>query len=524
MCGIVGAISTQKKPELSKIVESMNNQQIHRGPDGQGLWSSVNGMVHLGHRRLSIIDLSTAGAQPMLSLDKNFIITFNGEIYNYIELKEKCIKLGSTFQSNSDTEVIIEYYKHFGAEGIKDLRGMWAFALYDIQKNEIILSRDPFGIKPLHYGFVDGVLYFASEIKSLKVVDDALSIPDEDTIKLFEEYGYLDIGDWTFYKNIKRFPQACYAKIDLGNPVCEISPVKYWEPSIKPVEISEADAIAKLDSLLQQSIKRHMRADVPIAFCLSGGLDSSLIVSMSSKLSSNSNLNTFTTHFPDHPEIDETKWAKMAIDETSANATWVQPSTEDFINDFDDVIFQHDEPFGSTSIYAQNAIYKAISQKGLKVSLDGQGADELFAGYHSYFLFYVLSLVHQKKYGTSLREVAWIIFRQPSLLRQLLSISILGKIAEKCRNLLSSKKTNEPVNPTEISKRLAFIRGLQTPDFSQHLLNTLLFSSIPQLLRNGDRNSMRHSVESRVPFLDVDLVDFVLSLPDNYKIRNAVTK
>ena len=228
MCGIVGAISIKSKPSLRNVVKQMNRLQVHRGPDDQGLWSSKNGNIHLGHTRLAIIDLSKAANQPMISQDNNYIIVFNGEIYNYKELREKCIYYGSKFKSTSDTEVIMQYLHHFGVDGIKDFRGMWSFVIYDQIKNTILISRDPFGIKPLHYGIKDDVLYFASEIKSLHCVGLIFLEIDQVSKQLFLDHGYVDIGEWTFFKKIKRFRQACYASIDLNKNI-DVNLISYWK-------------------------------------------------------------------------------------------------------------------------------------------------------------------------------------------------------------------------------------------------------------------------------------------------------
>lgn len=537
MCGIAGIASN--KVELDKeIVVQMNEHQIHRGPDGSGVWSSKEKNVHFAHRRLSIIDLSDAGAQPMQSHDERYVITYNGEIYNYQELKEKCIQKGSNFLSKTDTEVIIEYIRHFGTDGIKDFRGMWAFGLYDTKENTLILSRDPFGIKPLHYGIKDGVLYFSSEIKSLRCTLPYFNIVDEVTEKIFVENGILDIGDWTFFKNIKRFPQAHFAKIDL-NQKLSINPQTYWTPPKQIENISKQEAVTQLENLLEQSIKRHMIADVNIAFCLSGGLDSSTIVGVANKYSKKGQkLKTFTTHYPDFPEIDETKWAKFAIEYCNTDYEFVKPTLEEFKEDFDKVIHHHDEPFGSTSIYAQNAIFKAINKSGIKVSLDGQGADEIFAGYHSYFPILLISLLNKGRILSFLKESIIITMKYPSLGIKLFSsqgLSFLKKRLMRYRiglksllfKVFSKSQISTSVQSDfdqEYQKRLDYVIECYSSDLHQTLLNALVATSIPQLLRNGDRNSMKSSVESRVPFLDIDLVNFVVSLPDNYKIRRAITK
>lgn len=517
MCGIAGIISNKDISPLETLVQRMNSLQEHRGPDGEGYWNSSNKNVYFAHRRLAIIDLSNNGLQPLISHDNLYSIIFNGEIYNYRELKEQCIRKGSQFFSNTDTEVIIEYIRHFGVEGIKDFRGMWVFALYDIKNNKTILSRDPFGIKPLYYAIHDDCLYFASEIKAIRLVNDKFNNIDEVTKQIFLDFGYLDIGEWTFFQNIKRFPQATYAEIDLNKEI-KVEAVIYWQPPKQLTEIDEETAAKKLNDLLQQSITRHMVSDVPIAFCLSGGLDSSTIVGIAATIAKDNNqLNSFTTHYPNFPEIDEIKWAKLAVEHTGVNPHWIEVKYQDFIQELDLVLYHHDEPFGSTSIYAQNAIFKAINRAGLKVSLDGQGADEIFAGYNSYHFFFLKYLLKEKKFFKFLFETVELFIKFPNF--------IFNNFTYIKRFFNRHLPNNAISNSKDYQERLKQIKNLlKANNFNELLLTTLISSSIPQLLRNGDRNSMKNQVESRVPFLDVDLVNFVISLPDHFKIRKAIKK
>jgi asparagine synthase (glutamine-hydrolysing) len=517
MCGIVGIISNKDISSLEVEVKKMNDLQEHRGPDGEGYWHSEKKNVYFGHRRLSIIDLSKAGHQPMLSSDSSYVIVFNGEIYNYQELRKECINKGSKFFSNTDSEVIIEYIKHFGVEGIKDLRGMWAFILYDLRKNKAIFSRDPFGIKPLYYTIYEDCIYFASEIKSLRLINDHFNETDQITKQLFLDLGYLDIGEWTFFKNIKRFPQASYAEVDL-NEIVKIDIVTYWQPPKQLINIDEDEATKKLDILLKQSIKRHMISDVSIAFCLSGGLDSSTIIGIAKTITENNDkLNSFTTHYPESPEIDEVNWAKLVVNHTNINPNWIEVEYKDFVQEVDLVLYHHDEPFGSTSIYAQNTIFKAINKAGLKVSLDGQGADEIFAGYNSYHYFFLKYLLKERKFARFFLEIIALFAKFPNFIYD--NFTYIERLFNRRRSNDSFCKNNG------YSERLKEIRNIMKADnFNQFLSTNLLSSTIPQLLRNGDRNSMKNSVESRVPFLDIDLVNFVMSLPNNFKIRKAIKK
>ncbi len=511
MCGIFGIISQDKISSSMPIPQDLLR---HRGPDAFGSFFSKNHKIYFAHWRLSIIDLNASANQPMISFDGRYTIIYNGEIYNYKELRELCFKKGSTFKTKSDTEVIFELIRHYGAKkGIAKLRGMWAFAILDNLKQQVILSRDHFGVKPLYYGIKDGALYFASEIKALKVIDSYFCEPDSITQEIFESNGYLDRGEWTFYKNVKRFPQYHYALISLNRPIA-IKPLPYWNYSKVLLDISYQEAIKQLRRLLFQSVKRHLVSDVPIAIALSGGLDSSCLVSLARQLNHDSKIVTFTTTYPQDMKIDETKWAKKIINCFKTEAHFIEPKFEDFMQDFSTLIGYHDEPFGSTSVFAQYYIFKSVRESGFKICIDGQGADEIFGGYHTIMLRYVLYLLQKKQYLKAIEELFFIVIKYPSYLVTFPLRFIYSKIIRLCSSRNMSAQTLE---------RLKSINP-KIDSFEEYLAYLTINHNLPQLLRSADRNSMANSVESRVPFLDVDLVEFVLSLPAEYKIKRAITK
>ncbi len=525
MCGIAGIISVSKKGDHESQLKVMNKILHHRGPDGLGFWIDEKHHVFFSHNRLSIIDLTSHAAQPMMSYDDRFVITFNGEIYNYKELREECIKLGSKFTSHSDTEVIIESYRHWGTEAFKRFRGMWAFALYDKKKNEIILSRDPFGIKPLYYGYYNQALYFASEPKALRGASNYFSEIDEASVALFNEFGYLDRGDWTFYKNIKRFPHANYAIINLNKTDIKLTPEVYWSlPTASGRVIKYDEAVEKLRDLLINSVKLHLRSDVQVGACLSGGLDSSGIVCIGNKIC-NQNFKTFTVHYSSYSDINEKMWADKVIDHTNASPIYVEPTYESFLNDFDSVLHTQDEPFGSTSIFAQYEIFKAIGASGIKVVLDGQGSDEQLSGYLGLVPQFLTSLLKSKQYFTYCKESRLLgknYSLKNSLLKLFRSIAIEMLYGRKSTSS-SAMNTNKGELIDSFEERLKFLSFI--PGTHEQTLNQLLCdSNIPQLLRYEDRNSMAFSVESRVPFLETELVEFIMSLPADYKVRNGYTK
>lgn len=511
MCGIFGIISSEKiKPNVPISKDVLN----HRGPDAFGSYLSKDRKLFFAHWRLSIIDLSKQADQPMFSNDGRYVITYNGEIYNYKELKNLCITKGSKFKTNSDTEVILELIRHYGPKrGIAKLRGMWSFAIFDELANEVIISRDHFGIKPLYYGIKAGSFYFASEIKALKAVDPHFNEIDPITAEIFTNYGYLDRGEWTFYKHVKRFPQFNYAVISLKQPTM-IKPIPYWNYQIKPLKISYRDAVRKLQKLLLQSVKRHLVGDVPIAIALSGGMDSSCLVALAQQVNKKNKIATFTTSFPDDMQIDETKWARKIIERFKTEANFVEPKFADFLKDFNKLVLHHDEPFGSTSIFAQYYIFKAVKNAGFKVCMDGQGADEIFGGYHPIMMRYILYLFQKRRFIKAIEELFFIIMKYPNYL-----IAFpLKFIINRTRRLYGTRRISNLA-----IKRLKSINP-QINSFEEYLTNLTINNNLPQLLRNADLNSMANSVESRVPFLDIDLVEFVLSLPAEYKIYKATTK
>lgn len=526
MCGIAGIIGFSDHDQVEHTIQDMKAALKHRGPDGEGIWISHKPSIAFGHQRLSIIDLSSSGAQPMTSSDGRFVITYNGEFYNYREMRLQCEERGSIFKSHSDTEVIVECYRHWKTECFKSFSGMWAFVIYDKEENKVVFCRDPFGIKPLYYGYLEGKLYFASEPKGVRAADSRFDKIDDITVKLFEEYGYLDRGDWTFYSRIKRFPHAHYAVIDLDREGYAMCFTRYWSPPSEIKKIDLQDAACELRRLLTRSVELHLRSDVPVGACLSGGLDSSAIVCIGSTLLPAGNrFHTFTTKYPLHREFDESHWAQKVIDHTNAQPTYIEPSFDSFVSDYEHLVSMQDEPFGSTSIFAQYSVFKKISESRVKVILDGQGADEQLAGYHGYFETYLAFLLNAGRWmkylteGASLKKIHGYKFTPDWK-------GILQGIKRRISNNKDALKVNTPLNSNSIDEMELRVKEIIIPadNFEQLLTNLTTESNLPELLRYEDRDSMAFSIESRVPFLEPGIVNFLLSLPAGLKIRRGVTK
>ncbi len=500
----------------------------HRGPDAEGHW--VNSTTALGNRRLAIIDLSNAANQPMHYLQR-YTIIHNGEIYNYIELKEELQKKGYSFHSRSDTEVIVAAYDCWKDECVDHFDGMFAFAIWDEKEKELFAARDRFGEKPFFYFLDNEQFVFASEMKALW----AAGIERKVNLKLLFNYltiGYVDnpnIPEETFFENISKLPAASFLKYSILNN--QFSITNYWDIDVENENktISDSEAIEKFSFLLQRSIKRRLRSDVPIGTSLSGGLDSSSIIGILSSLTANSSqLTAFTSVFPGF-EKDESAFAKLVANKFHLQHFTTTPDAPSLHNDLEKLFYYQEEPFNSSSIYAQYKVYELAKQNGIKVLLDGQGADETLAGYHKYYKWYWQELFRKRKLISS---------------RELNAAKELG-ITEKFgwRNRIAALF---PEFATLFLERHYLLNALRhedlTKDFTQlqskeayyitpeiFSLNGVLYFNtcmhgLEELLRYADRNSMAHGREVRLPFLDHELVEFIFSLPSNFKIRNGWTK
>ena len=526
MCGIAGIIG--KKPINPLAIEEMNRVQAHRGPDDSGVWTSDNKNITLGHRRLSIIDVTNAGHQPMVN--NNQVITYNGEIYNYLEIANKLKKLGVELHTASDTEVLLKAYQQWGEEALNQLNGMFAFAIYDAQKQKLFCARDRFGEKPFIFHNTNEMFVFASEYKALFALDGISTKYDEARLMRFLYHPTQGLDDdlQTCFNEIKQLPPGHSLTLDVRTLQIKIK--RYWdiEPNEQFAKMTEREAQSYFRELLTEAIKIRMRSDVPLGSCLSGGLDSSAIVCIARGiLGPNKAYNVFTGRFP-NTNSDEWHWAKQIIEHTSATSHTVNPKVLDFQSELSDFIWHNELPVGSTSQYAQWSVFKLAKEVGTTVLLDGQGGDELLGGYEQYFEQYLMSLK-----SSTLSEQKKIKERYPlALLNQ--RQQALKKLPQGLRHFLAGIT----------GKGSDFSFGLM-PNHSRHLHNSLpepppgtkqfhplgatlyremLYTHLPVLLRYGDRNSMAHSREIRLPFCDHRLAEFTFSLPANYLMGGAQTK
>ena len=524
MCGIYGIIrcdGSVRKQELDKMGQTMQ----HRGPDFCGSWVSDDGKVGLGHTRLSIIDVSSSGNQPFRF--QHFVLSFNGEIYNFLELKEELEGEGIVFKTNSDTEVLAACYAKYGTKALEKLDGMFAFALYDLRNQKLFFARDRFGEKPFFYFKDQKKFVFSSEMKAIW----KLGIPkqvDEGQMFNFSVHGEADFNneEQTFYQNIKSLPPSHYMIFDVASNRSDVQ--SYWRLEEGQLPINKKDAIEKFTQLFETSVMRRMRSDVPLGSSLSGGLDSSMIVETVNKyLDTDSRVSTFSAIFPGF-ERDESRFQEMVADQISSIHHKVYPSMEENLAVLDQVLYHQEEPFGSASIIAQYHIFKLAKENGIKVLLDGQGADEMLAGYSHTASYYLRELLVNFKWAIYLYEGFQCSQQQKTSIMNTYGKS-LAHIVPK--SLVSKVKVDHAENQAKylnLDFSTVFTEQRNGSPYFDSLndkLHHLLFKrGLPRLLKYSDRNAMAHSIEVRLPFLSHELVQFVFSLPSNLKIRHGWSK
>ena len=501
----------------------------HRGPDGEGQWLNKSGHVGLGHRRLAILDLSDNAAQPFHYLNR-YTIVHNGEIYNYVEIRAELTKLGYRFKSASDTEVIAAAYDLYKKDCVKKFDGMFAFAIWDEKEQILFAARDRFGEKPFYYYETDSQFIFASEIKALW----AAGIPKKADDKMLLNYltlGYVQNAsdkELTFFENIFSLPPAHYLTASIQKTISTVH--NYWvlDKEYKS-EISETQAIEKFKELFSVAVKRRLRSDVAIGTSLSGGLDSSSIVQQ--LFESNNKLSAFSAVFPGF-EKDESKYIKLVTDKYQLQNFQVSPSAGNLADDFEQLCFYQDEPFPSSSIYAQYKVFELAKENNVTVLLDGQGADEILAGYHKYIHWYLQELVSRNKFGRAKREKIALQNNNAQIWWSIKNI-IAAFLPAHASIQLEQREYSKSIHHPDIHPD--FLRGLRGKEWEGihkpivTKLNDILHfnvmeNGLEELLRFADRNSMAHGREVRLPFLNHELVSFIFSLPSHYKIQNGFTK
>ena len=542
MCGILGAVD-KNNLNLEDRVRSGIQKIIHRGPDGQGseVFKYHQSQICLAHRRLSIIDLSDLAKQPMCSTDERFWITFNGEIYNYKELREELIELGHTFKSTSDTEVLINSWSEWGEGSLVKFKGMFAFTLFDKKENCLFCARDAFGIKPFFFTLNENSFYFSSEEPALlEMLEGKVKLNDDSVIQYLLN-GLYDHSEETFIEEVKSLEPGTFLKIELKDKLLS-EKKRWWKPSLKEDRsISFEEAANHLRKLFLESVRIHMRSDVPIGAALSGGIDSSAIVCAMRHLEPDMPIHTFS-YIADEEAINEESWIDLVNNHVNAIPHKIRVNSEELLNDINDLTIAQGEPFGSTSIYAQYQVFKCAKDSGVKVVLEGQGADELMAGYLGYPFHRALSLLENYRYLG-----AYNFLKRWSKLHGLPIKPIFKSlIQKKAKSFLTSsglyglrqkqKELKNPIMPIWLkADKMKFKQNEISKDTRQkgrRLIQELNRSvmghagmGLASLLRHGDRNAMKWGVEGRVPFLTTEIAEFLFSLPEEYLISDyALTK
>lgn len=522
MCGICGIIRFDNKNVQEGQIREMMRIMKHRGPDDEGVYFENN--IGLGFVRLSIIDLSQAGHQPMFSKDQRYIMIFNGEIYNYIELREELIKDGFVFHTHTDSEVLLNSYIRWGEECLHRFNGMWAFTIYDRQDKKVFAARDRYGVKPFYYFQSNEYFAFASEIPPLLSLLAHKPNPDYQSIFDYLVFNRTDQTEQTFFKDIRKLQHGHFISIDQQSTIDNNKlRIKKWYDLRKQVALTPGFTDAQeYRELFSSAVGLRLRSDVPVGVCLSGGLDSSSIVSVLLNDYEKSDLNTFSAVYKKGQTGDETEY----INEFRLllkNMFFTSPSAESLQKDLSEFTRAHAEPFPTTSPYAQYKVMELATSK-VVVTLDGQGADEALAGYHYFFGFFFKDLLNQKRYGKLGSEMFYYLKKHRSIFGLKTFIYFLLS-EDKKTNLRVNEKKYLTKNFVEKYKNSNSIVGnlYNSDNLNDALINHFEYK-LEHLLKWEDRNSMAFSLEARVPFLDYRLVEKTLATAPELIIRKGITK
>lgn len=539
MCGIAGIVAP--KGFEPPVLMAMTHLIRYRGPDGYGFAfirpgaPSGGEIIHnedrlplegrpvigLGNRRLAILDTSAAGDQPMEIENRRYSITYNGEIYNYKEIREELDHAGHHFRTGTDTEVILRSYQQWGPECLQRFNGMWAFALWDHARQRLFCARDRFGVKPFYYALREGSFYCASEIKQILQASSMPRRANPRAVYALLEWGLMDHSEETFFEGIYQLSAGHSLTLDLAGS--ELSPVirRYWELRVEPqVKMSAQEASEEFHRRFKNAVKIRLRSDVPVGVCLSGGLDSSAILCQAKEIAPGTQFQTFSACFED-PAVDESEYIKEAVRATESVNHATFPQGHEFWENIRSLVFHHDEPLGAARTFSQWRIMRSARQQGIPVILGGQGGDEALCGYQKYYFFYFWHLLRGGNPLVIREALMWLRNgtrstheRFASAMRYLpRAVRKPFSAAERLCNQDFRKDGNFPGrNPTAAGS----IGERQKLD--------LLSSSIPPFLRHEDRNSMAHSIETRHPFLDYRLVEFAVSCPTDFKLRDGWSK
>lgn len=576
MCGIAGFIS--QRGEQAETLRKMTDIIKHRGPDDEGFvlfeesalppyclggentpqnafesplsyaptedissYSDLNVQIGLGHRRLSILDLSVSGHQPMSTADQRYWIIYNGEVYNYLEIREELSEKGYQFVSDTDTEVVLAAYQEWGEECLSRFNGMWAIVIYDSLKQEVFIARDRFGIKPLYYWYSpDGTLYWGSEIKQFTVCDGW-----EARVNPQRAYDYLlhsltDHSEETMFDGVYHIPPGHYLKSGIKELVTGENkqlPVKRWFAINRNKKKLDLDiAGEQFEHFFKKSVRMHLRSDVPVGSALSGGLDSSAIVCEINSLLRKENKDELQKTFSSVAENEaysEKKWMDIVVEETQVDAHFTYPDLNNLFDLTSEILWHQDEPYQSQSVYLGYHVFQLAQNQNVKVLLNGQGADEYLGGYGQNRAATQFNLLKSLRWFALYQEYK---ATMDGNLKQFLRSLFINSIPDSLKDFLKQK-----VNLLDVER---FIDREKLGADTTHPYDTMAYDSetfdlssidditrlhlfhnpLPRYLRWEDRNSMAHSIEARVPFLDYELVEYTCNLPHEHIYKNGVTK
>ena len=536
MCGIVGILNAGNRSADPEVLRSMGSILRHRGPDDEG--SFTDGPVGFFHKRLSIIDLKT-GHQPMTS--DGLTIVFNGEIYNYIELRNDLKRRGHSFRTTSDTEVILRMYAEYGLDFIGQLNGMFAFLLYDRVRRTVLAARDHFGIKPLYYHASPDHLIYASEIKALLRHPAVSAEPDMQSMEDYLTFQYV-LGEGTLFKGIRKLLPGHYQVVRLDS--LEVRTVRYWEPTFK-IDLYHTEEYFedRLRSLLEDTVRIQMRSDVPVGAYLSGGMDSSIVTLLAAR-EAGGPMKTFTGAFHEGPEFDESPYAKAVAEAAGANPFIAYPTETEFIDELPKLVWHMDEPVAGPGLFPQFIVSRLAAQN-VKVCLGGQGGDEIFGGYARYVIAYLEQAIkgaifetleegeHIVSLNTILPNLPYLKQYIP-MMKRFYEKDLFEPMDRRYFRLIDRSEGTTGIlshdflasyNPGNVFERFqSTFNHPDTKSYYNKMTHYDMVTGLPALLQVEDRVSMAVSLESRVPLLDRRIADLVASIPPAMKFRGAEMK
>lgn len=518
MCGISGIVNKNSSVVSPLAIQSINDLIAHRGPDGEGFFHGEN--FALGHRRLSILDLSPDGSQPMRYMEE-YVITYNGEIYNYLELRDQLLIDGYHFSSKTDTEVILCAYDKWGPACVERFNGMWSFCLYDKGKDILFCSRDRFGVKPFYYSDTPQKFIFGSEIKQVLSGRGGSAVANMRAVRDFLIEGYSNHTRETFFEGVHELAAGHNLVYSLSSHTFTQSRFYSLAAQADILALDEPSATARLLTELKRSVAYRLRSDVKVGTSLSGGLDSSSIASLASAGYHADTPERFQAIHAksDVHENDESGYARELANSCDIDLFVIEPNVDEFTTAIDEVAYYQEEPFASPSVFMQYFVFQKAKEIGCKVMLDGQGCDEVLLGYERYYSAYLRSI----PWADAIREVF--------LIRNNSRLSMLGLLGHCLYFSISKlriwnlKRKFSYITPKYLG-RFHHVRKVTTGSRNIREMQKMELESfqLPHLLRYSDRNSMRHSIEARLPFLDYRLVEAAFSMNNLFKIKNGWTK